>query len=118
MMNKSLRARERESSGPFIKQGIWFPASRDSSFRGESEASEPGIQMRCAVLDSGFARRRAPRNDDPSKKEPPFPAAFEVNNREASNRVDRSHSVSQQGRSSNSRESLIDRKRTVLFKPR
>src|SRR3954466_13828569 len=58
MMNKSLRARGRESSGPFIKQGIWFPASRDSSFRGESEASEPGIQTRCAVLDSGFARRR------------------------------------------------------------
>jgi hypothetical protein len=28
------------------------------------------------------------------KKEPPFPAAFEVDNREASNRVDRSHSVS------------------------
>jgi hypothetical protein len=33
------------------------------------------------------------------KKEPPFPAAFEVDNREASNRVDRSHSVSKQGRS-------------------
>jgi hypothetical protein len=32
------------------------------------------------------------------KKEPPFPAAFEVDNREASNRVDRSHSVSKQGR--------------------
>jgi hypothetical protein len=31
------------------------------------------------------------------KKEPPFPAAFEVDNREASNRVDRSHSVSNQG---------------------
>jgi hypothetical protein len=34
----------------------------------------------------------------PAKKEPPFPAAFEVDNREASNRVDRSHSVSKQGR--------------------
>jgi hypothetical protein len=32
------------------------------------------------------------------KKEPPFPAAFEVDNREASNRVDRSHSVSKRGR--------------------
>jgi hypothetical protein len=32
-----------------------------------------------------------------SKKEPPFPAAFEVDNREASNRVDRSHSVSKTG---------------------
>jgi hypothetical protein len=31
------------------------------------------------------------------KKEPPFLAAFEVDNREASNRVDRSHSVSKQG---------------------
>src|SRR6202043_2773086 len=31
------------------------------------------------------------------KKEPPFPAAFEVDNREASNRVDRSHSVSKPG---------------------
>jgi hypothetical protein len=31
------------------------------------------------------------------KKEPPFPAAFEVDNREASNRVDRSHSVSKTG---------------------
>jgi hypothetical protein len=31
------------------------------------------------------------------KKEPPFPAAFEVDNREASNRVDRSHSVSKRG---------------------
>jgi hypothetical protein len=33
-----------------------------------------------------------------TKKEPPFPAAFEVDNREASNRVDRSHSVSKRGR--------------------
>ena len=33
------------------------------------------------------------------KKEPPFPAAFEVDNREASNRVDRSHSVSKRGQS-------------------
>jgi hypothetical protein len=37
------------------------------------------------------------RGDIP-KKEPPFPAAFEVDNREASNRVDRSHSVSKRGR--------------------
>jgi hypothetical protein len=36
--------------------------------------------------------------DDFPKKEPPFPAAFEVDNREASNRVDRSHSVSKRGR--------------------
>jgi hypothetical protein len=51
-----------------------------------------------------------------AKKEPPFPAAFEVDNREASNRVDRSHSVSKQGQMSNSRESLIDRKRTDLLR--
>jgi hypothetical protein len=38
------------------------------------------------------------RDDATPKKEPPFPAAFEVDNREASNRVDRSHSVSKQGR--------------------
>src|SRR3954447_11264540 len=50
------------------------------------------------------------------KKEPPFPAAFEVDNREASNRVDRSHSVSKQGQSSHNRESLIDRKRTIFFR--
>jgi hypothetical protein len=38
------------------------------------------------------------RGDGDAKKEPPFPAAFEVDNREASNRVDRSHSVSKRGR--------------------
>jgi hypothetical protein len=44
------------------------------------------------------------------KKEPPFPAAFEVDNREASNRVDRSHSVSKEDALSHKRESLINRK--------
>jgi hypothetical protein len=72
---------------PEIQDGCWIPGSR--------EGARPGMT---------------------AKKEPPFPAAFEVDNREASNRVDRSHSVSKQGQSSNSRESLIDRKRTVLFK--
>jgi hypothetical protein len=42
----------------------------------------------------GFQRGEA---DAKNKKEPPFPAAFEVDNREASNRVDRSHSVSKRG---------------------
>lgn len=56
-MNKSLRAREPESS-------------RKSDY--------------------GFQRG----DEDAAKKEPPFPAAFEVDNREASNRVDRSHSMS------------------------
>jgi hypothetical protein len=37
-----------------------------------------------------------PRCGKKGKKEPPFPAAFEVDNREASNRVDRSHSVSKE----------------------
>jgi hypothetical protein len=53
--------------------------------------------------------------DDVPKKEPPFPAAFEVDNREASNRVDRSHSVSKEDAFSHKRESLIDRKRTIFF---
>jgi hypothetical protein len=61
MMNKSLRARGRESS-------------RKTFY--------------------GFQRG----DETPQKKEPPFPAAFEVDNREASNRVDRSHSVSKRGR--------------------
>src|SRR6478609_5429350 len=51
-----------------------------------------------------------------TKKEPPFPAAFEVDNREASNRVDRSHSVSKRGRLSHKRESLTDRKRAIFFR--
>jgi hypothetical protein len=59
MMNKSLRARGRESS-------------RKTFY--------------------GFQR-----GDEDAKKEPPFPAAFKVDNREASNRVDRSHSVSKTG---------------------
>src|SRR5471032_866419 len=41
---------------------------------------------------------------DAQKKEPPFPAAFEVDNREASNRVDRSHSVSKEDDPSHKRE--------------
>jgi hypothetical protein len=57
-------------------------------------------------------RRAAARRP---KKEPPFPAAFEVDNREASNRVDRSHSVSKEDDPSHKRESLIDRKRRIFF---
>jgi hypothetical protein len=45
----------------------------------------------------GFQRMGALNSHAERKKEPPFPAAFEVDNREASNRVDRSHSVSKQG---------------------
>jgi hypothetical protein len=73
MMNKSLRARARESSH---KRCYGFQTVRRFGDSAE-DAPKPG----------------AP------KKEPPFPAAFEVDNREASNRVDRSHSVSKQGQS-------------------
>jgi hypothetical protein len=47
----------------------------------------------------GFQRGDAAAKKQRPKKEPPFPAAFEVDNREASNRVDRSHSVSKTGHS-------------------
>jgi len=67
MMNKSLRARETKSS-----------RNRFYGFQ----------TMRWRKEDAEKAH---------GKKEPPFPAAFEVDNREASNRVDRSHSVSKQG---------------------
>jgi hypothetical protein len=63
----------------------------------------------------GFWRSEEEGENKTAKKEPPFPAAFEVDNREASNRVDRSHSVSKRGRLSHRRESLIDRKRTNFF---
>jgi hypothetical protein len=92
MMNKSLRARGRESSRKTFYgfQLLVIPGSR--------KGARPGMTR------PENAVRNAP------KKEPPFPAAFEVDNREASNRVDRSHSVSKQGRLSHNRESLIDRK--------
>jgi hypothetical protein len=45
----------------------------------------------------GFQRGDVDAKKTRPKKEPPFPAAFEVDNREASNRVDRSHSVSKTG---------------------
>jgi hypothetical protein len=69
MMNKSLRGAGRESS-----------RNRFYGFRrGEEEGQ----------------KRQAPR---PKKEPPNESAAFEVDNREASNRVDRSHSVSKRGR--------------------
>jgi hypothetical protein len=69
MMNKSLRGADRESS-----------RNRFYGFqRGEEEGQ----------------KRRAAR---PKKEPPKGSAAFEVDNREASNRVDRSHSVSKRGR--------------------
>jgi hypothetical protein len=44
------------------------------------------------------------------KKRAAVSGGFEVDNREASNRVDRSHSVSKEDDPSHKRESLIDRK--------
>jgi hypothetical protein len=68
MMNKSLRGADRESSD-----------KRGYGFRG----SFLGIQ---------------PERDAKSKKRAAGkPAALKVDNREASNRVDRSHSVSKRG---------------------
>jgi hypothetical protein len=63
-----------------------------------------GLMMNKSLRDGGAESSRNTdygfRRGDQcgQKKEPPFPAAFEVDNREASNRVDRSHSVSKQGR--------------------
>jgi hypothetical protein len=82
MMNKSLRARGRESSRKTL-----YGFQRDD---------------RVAETDA--------------KKEPPFPAALKFDNREASNRVDRSHSVSKQDNASHRRESLTDGLRTILFR--
>jgi hypothetical protein len=114
MMNKSLRRRGQESSHN-ADYGFRLPSFRGAAHfaRSNPESTSSGLP-----LDSGFARKdaRPGMTGGTAKKEPPFPAAFEVDNREASNRVDRSHSVSKQGQMSNSRESLIDRKRTVLLR--
>jgi hypothetical protein len=84
MMNKSLRGSGRESSS---KADYGFRRVR----RIRHARSRP-VYFRDVLyfLDILEAATRA-------KKEPPFPAAFEVDNREASNRVDRSHSVSKPG---------------------
>jgi hypothetical protein len=58
---------------------LWFPAPHRDSCE------------RCGNFKLALTKGRQKR-----KKEPPFPAAFEVDNREASNRVDRSHSVSKE----------------------
>jgi hypothetical protein len=76
MMNKSLRAGGEESSRKRI-YGFQQPPQ--------------SLRERCRNFK--FAPKMRRKN---AKKEPPFPAAFEVDNREASNRVDRSHSVSKE----------------------
>jgi hypothetical protein len=63
----------------------------------------------CCRADDGLA-------DHHTKKKPPLPAACEVSNREASNRVDRSHSVSNKDDTSDKGESLIVRKRAIFFR--
>jgi hypothetical protein len=78
MMNKSLRDSGRESSS---KPEYGFRRVRPIG-HAPSDRIFSGHYGGC----------------DPRKKEPPFPAAFKVDNREASNRVDRSHSVSKPGR--------------------
>jgi hypothetical protein len=87
MMNKSLREDRKESSG------------------------NGGYGFRLKARQ----RQGLPRALD-AKKSRRFPAAWEVDNREASNRVDRSHSVSKRGRTSHKRESLTDRKRANLLR--
>jgi hypothetical protein len=76
MMNKSLRARRRRVQP---QAHLWFPAPSAKLTRTLQELQ---------TYAQGAAKK--------GKKEPPFPAAFEVDNREASNRVDRSHSVSKE----------------------
>jgi hypothetical protein len=97
MMNKSLRGDRRESS-----------SKADYGFRRVRRNSHAGI---LPYVFGTSARRQCGQ-----KKEPPFPAAFEVDNREASNRVDRSHSVSKPGQCSHKRESLMNCKESVFFK--
>src|SRR5882757_8651436 len=95
-----------------------------SSFRGAPLRREPGIQTRCMALDTGSTRRRVSRNDkarkrgeeDGQKKSRRFRRLLKLitGRRQTEwtgatrcpNRDDLSHI----------RESLIDRKRTVLFK--
>jgi hypothetical protein len=49
------------------------------------------------------------------KKSRRFRRLLKLDNREASNRVDRSHSVSKEDNPSHNRESLINRKRGIFF---
>jgi hypothetical protein len=103
MMNKSLRARGRESSGG-LEYGFRLLVIRHSGAlangertRNPAPSTVSGFRVRAEEARPGMTGLKC-RDECGQKKEPPFPAAFEVDNREASNRVDRSHSVSQQGR--------------------
>jgi hypothetical protein len=100
MMNKSLRARARESSRnhfygfqrPVFQRSPDVPAPLASLERTKG----PGNLMTLEPFFRDTFRCHWDHTGDGAKKEPPFPAAFEVDNREASNRVDRSHSVSKE----------------------
>jgi hypothetical protein len=94
MMNKSLRGRGHESS---------------------ATAKTPTTNLKYGFQRPGRGgrwRRRSRRADGApdKKKSRRFRRLLKVDNREASNRVDRSHSVSDQGRSGYKAEALIDRK--------
>ena len=85
---------------------------------GSSAQTDVIVENRIAIMDFERSfefeiRRRHPdlwHSNGGAKKRAAVSGGFEVDNREASNRVDRSHSVSKRGRSSHKGESLIDRK--------
>jgi hypothetical protein len=77
MMNKSLRARDEESS-----------SNAGYGFRALAACRDCGDKRRKSLR----IRKRKPAQ----KKSRRRPAALKVDNREASNRVDRSHSVSKE----------------------
>jgi hypothetical protein len=76
MMNKSLRARARESS----------------------RKAEYGFQRGEEDVGNKTDKKKSRRFRRHCKKRAAVSGGFEVDNREASNRVDRSHSVSKRGR--------------------
>jgi hypothetical protein len=63
----------------------------------------------------GFRPERRAARKTPKKKSRRFRRLLKLDNREASNRVDRSHSVSKEDNPTHKRESLIDRKRAIFF---
>jgi hypothetical protein len=94
-MNKSLRGGRRESSG-----------KAEYGFRRVLRMKDPPgeriISEYCAP-------------DVGAKKEPPFPAAFEVDNREASNRVTGATRCPNEDNASHKDESLTNRKKAIFF---
>jgi hypothetical protein len=95
MMNKSLLARERESSG-----------NRNYGF-------QRPLQSR---VNAATASDLCRWHGEKGQKRAAVSGGFKVDNREASNRVDRSHSVSKEDAASHTWESLINRKRAIFFR--